>query len=103
MTCYEILRNILYGIVNEPPTNYSMLYEKDTSKTEQYYNSFSGAFIKVHLDLVDFESREYYITDGGNSGEIDGYYIDREHKNIYLFQSKFRANENNFHEKENSL
>ena len=41
--------------------------------------------------------------DSGNDGSIDGYYINSEHKEIFLFQSKFRANENNFHDKEISM
>lgn len=107
MTRYEILRNILAGIIEEAPAKYSKLYEKDSGKVEQYNNSLSRAFIhlflKVRFDLIDFEEREYYITDGGNDGGIDGYYIDRDNKLIYLFQSKFRANENNFHDKEISM
>lgn len=107
MTRYEILRNILTGILNEAPEKYSKLYEKDPNKTDQYNNSLSRAFIhlflKVRFDLLDFEQREYYVTDGGNDGGIDGYYIDKEQKIIYLFQSKFRANENNFHDKEITL
>lgn len=107
MTRYEILRNILAGILNEAPEKYSKLYEKDPNKTDQYNNSLSRAFIhlflKVRFDLLDFEQREYYVTDGGNDGGIDGYYIDKEQKVIYLFQSKFRANENNFHDKEITL
>lgn len=107
MTRYEILRNILNGIIEEAPARYSKLYEKDSKKVEQYNNSLSRAFIhlflKVRFDLVDFEDREYYITDGGNDGGIDGYFIDRDNKLIYLFQSKFRANENNFHDKEISM
>lgn len=107
MTRYEILRNILAGILNEAPEKYSKLYEKDPNKTDQYNNSLSRAFIhlflKVRFDLLDFEQREYYVTDGGNDGGIDGYFIDKEQKVIYLFQSKFRANENNFHDKEITL
>ena len=107
MTRYEILRNILAAIIDEAPGRYSKLYEKDPSQVEQYNNSLSRAFIhlflKVRFDLLDFEQREYYVTDGGNDGGIDGYYIDKEQKVIYLFQSKFRANENNFHDKEITL
>ena len=107
MTRYEILRNILAGILNEAPEKYSKLYEKDPNRTDQYNNSLSRAFIhlflKVRFDLLDFEQREYYVTDGGNDGGIDGYFIDKEQKVIYLFQSKFRANENNFHDKEITL
>ena len=107
MTRYEILKNILKKIIEEAPDKYSKLYEKNSCKVEQYNNSLSRAFIhlflKVKFDLMDFEKREYYITDGANDGGIDGYFIDSEHKEIYLFQSKFRANEENFHDKEISM
>ena len=107
MTRYEILRNILADIIDEAPEKYSKLYEKDSSKLEQYNNSLSRAFIhlflKVRFDLLDFEQRERFVTDGGNDGGIDGYYIDRATKIVYLFQSKFRTNENNFHDKEISV
>lgn len=107
MTRYEILRNILADIIDEAPEKYSKLYEKDSSKLEQYNNSLSRAFIhlflKVRFDLLDFEQRERFVTDGGNDGGIDGYYIDRATKIIYLFQSKFRTNESNFHDKEISV
>ena len=107
MTKYEILKNILVGIINEAPDTYSKLSEKDSNKVEQYNTSLSRAFIhlflKVRFDLLNFEEREYYVTDGENDGVIDGYYIDSNHKLIYLFQSKFRANENNFRDKEISM
>lgn len=107
MTRYEILRNILASIIDEAPDKYSKLYEKDSNNVEQYNSALSRAFIhlflKVRFDLLDFEQREYYVTDGGNDGGIDGYYIDPEHKMVYLFQSKFRVNENNFQDKEISM
>ena len=60
MTRYEILRNILAGIIGEAPARYSKLYEKDSSKVEQFNNALSRAFIhlflKVRFDLLDFEN-----------------------------------------------
>lgn len=107
MTRYEILRKILDKIIDEAPVRYAKLYEKNPNKHEQYNNSLSRAFIhlflKVRFDLLDFDEREYYVTDGSNDGGIDGYYIDRDNKEIYLFQSKFRTNEDNFREKEISM
>ncbi len=39
------------------------------------------------------------VTDGSYDGGIDGFFIDRESKRIYLLQSKFRNTEKNFEEK----
>ena len=107
MTRYEILTNILDKIIKEAPDRYSRLYEKDRTNEQQYNASLSRAFIhlflKVRFDLLDFDDREHYITDGSNDGGIDGYYIDKNSKSVYLFQSKFRLNERNFKEKEISM
>ncbi len=43
------------------------------------------------------------MTDGTNDGGINGYFIDDKSKYIYFFQSKFRATEENFLEKEIKL
>ena len=107
LTSYDMLLNILDRIIEEAPEKYSKLYEKDRSKTEQYNSSLSRAFIhmflKVRFDILSFEEREHYVTDGPNDGGVDGYYIDKNNKLIYLIQSKFRINENNFREKEISM
>lgn len=107
LTSYDMLLNILDRIIEEAPEKYSKLYEKDRSKTEQYNSSLSRAFIhmflKVRFDILNFEEREHYVTDGSNDGGIDGYYIDKNNKLIYLIQSKFRVNEKNFREKEISM
>lgn len=107
MNSYKILLRILAKIIEEAPSKYSKLYEKDPRNVERYNSSLSRAyihmFLKVKFDLLDFEEREYYITDGGNDGGVDGYYIDRNNKCIYLIQSKFRLSEKNFEEKEISV
>lgn len=107
LTSYDMLLNILDRIIEEAPEKYSKLYEKDRSKTEQYNSSLSRAFIhmflKVRFDILSFEEREHYVTDGPNDGGVDGYYIDKNNKLIYLIQSKFRISENNFREKEISM
>ena len=96
MTRYEILRNILAAIIGEAPARYSKLYEKDSSKVEQFNNALSRAFIhlflKVRFDLLDFEEREYFVTDGGNDGGFDAAYIvegSDMQLNVVLFQSKY--------------
>ena len=105
MTKYEILIKILDSIVYEAPEKYSKLYGREN--TEQYNASLSRAFIhlflKVRFDLLDFEEREHFVTDGANDGGIDGYYVDKENRQLFLFQSKFRHSEDNFKNKEISL
>lgn len=56
--------------------------------------------MKVKFGLIDFEQREYFITDGPGDGGIDAYYIDYENKKLYIIQSKFRNSEHNFISKE---
>jgi len=50
--------------------------------------------------LASFDIRERFITDGPEDGGIDGYYIDKDTKRIYLIQSNFRNTDCNFERKE---
>lgn len=81
LTSYDMLLNILDKIIEEAPEKYSKLYEKDRSKKEQYNSSLSRAFIhmflKVRFDILSFEEREHYVTDGPNDGGVDGYLLIR--------------------------
>ena len=105
MSTYKILIRILDQIIDEAGEKYRKLYSKDTP--ESYNSALSRAyihlFIKVRFNQLDFEKREYYVTDGPHDGGIDGYYIDKDEKVIYLIQSKFRVSEHNFREKEISI
>ena len=105
MKTYQILLNILKQLVDDAPEKYSKLYSKAT--VDDYNSSLSRAyihmFLKVRFNLLDFEEREHFVTDGSNDGGIDGYYIDKSEKIVYLIQSKFRISEKNFKEKEISL
>lgn len=60
-------------------------------------------YLKVSFGLLDFEQREHLLTDGAFDGGIDGYYISKESKTIYLIQSKFRTSTKNFEQKEIAL
>lgn len=105
MNTYKIFVKILDGIIDEAPSQYTRLYSKDSQ--EKYNASLSRAyihmFLEVRFDLLDFNEREHFVTDGANDGGIDGYYIDKTEKIVYLIQSKFRLSEKNFREKEITL
>ena len=62
--------------------------------------AFIHLFLKVRFGLTHFKEREQFLTDDPQDGGIDGYFLDEEHKTIYLIQSKFRSSEINFKEKE---
>jgi hypothetical protein len=60
-------------------------------------------YLKVKFGLVEFSTREPFMTDEAYDGGIDAYFLDEEAKVVYLIQSKFRATEKNFEEKEITL
>ena len=107
MTKYEVLLKILDTIIKEAPTSMSKKYPSSITDEEQLNQARSRAFIhlylKVSFGLLDFGEREHFITDGSYDGGVDGYYLNKENKTIYFIQSKFRANEKNFENKEISL
>lgn len=100
---YQILLNILDRIREEAPEKLKSRYLPSTDDFEKINYARSLAFIhlyfKVSFGLLDFEEREWLVTDGSYDGGIDGYYIDKETKKIYLIQSKFRTTERNFESK----
>lgn len=103
MSNYTTLLTVLDKIRDEAPSAYKR-YRPDKTKIEEVNNARARAFIhlflKVSYGLLDFLERENYITDDPQDGGIDGYYINTENKTVYFIQSKFRATENNFKEKE---
>lgn len=108
MSNYLTLINILDRIRNEAQsTSYEKNYLPNETNIEHVNQSRARAFIHLYLlvtfGLLDFRSREKYITDKGYDGGIDGYYIDSEHRKVYLIQSKFRTTEHNFNNKEIQL
>lgn len=103
---YDTLLKIIDQIRNESPSQYNIYYpnEEDTEKLNQSRSrAFIHLFLKVRFGILDFEEREKWITDGIDDGGIDGYYIDKDNKQIYFIQSKFRMNEENFNNKEIEL
>lgn len=101
MTKYQMLVNVIDRLRGEAaPTKRATTYLPPASDLEAVNQARSRAFIhlylKVSFGLLDFADREHFITDGSYDGGIDGYYISRSTRLIYLIQSKFRASEKNF-------
>jgi hypothetical protein len=106
MSKYNVLVNILDKICDEAPTTYVKYHtdKTDIEKTNQARaKAFIHLYLKVSFGLLEFDKREYYLTDGTSDGGIDGYYINYENKTIYFIQSKFRTNEKNFENKDIEL
>ncbi|HRK80832.1 MAG TPA: AIPR family protein [Saprospiraceae bacterium] len=106
MSKYNDLVTVIDAIRAEAPAA-NKRYNPDTSSIDEVGNARARAFIhlflKVKFGLVDFTDREKLITDDTDDGGIDGYYIDRENKKLYYIQSKFRATEKNFENKDITL
>lgn len=100
-----MLVRVLDGIRNEAARGkqYTKLYAVGSTDVEDIRQARSRAYIhlyfKVKFGLLDFVERESYITDGGEDGGIDGYFIDRKFHVISLIQSKFRTTEESFQKK----
>ncbi len=102
MSTYSILIKILDKIIDDAPaesTSYR-LKSRDIDKLNQVRaKAFIHLFLMASIGLLDFKTRERYITDGTYDGGIDAYYIQKNSKTIYFIQSKFRITETNFQEK----
>jgi hypothetical protein len=106
MSKYNDLVTIIDKLRKEAPIA-NKRYNPDSGKIEEIGKARARAFIhlflKVKFGLIDFTEREKFITDDIDDGGIDGYFIDKEHKKLYFIQSKFRATEDNFENKEITL
>lgn len=106
MSKYDTLVNILDRIRFEAPKEHKR-YRPKSGDVEKLNQARSRAlihlFLKVSFGLLDFKEREKLVTDGGQDGGVDAYYIDDIDKKIILIQSKFRANSKNYENKEISL
>lgn len=102
MNKYQTLINVLDQLRKEAPKEYKRYYPLETDQeglNKARARAYIHLFLKVKFGLLDFKSREEFITDDTYDGGIDGYYIDDENKKIYFIQSKFRTNQQNFEEK----
>lgn len=106
MNKYELLINTLNALRKEAPKSYKSYYP-DINDINKVNAANSRAYIhlllKAKFNLLTFEEREKFITDGPQDGGIDAYYIDYGKKEIYFIQSKFRTNDENFKTKFISL
>ena len=104
---YNFLIRILDKLRYEATTKHSSRYLPDEADIEKINQARSRAYIHLYLKvlfgILEFDEREKLITDNPYDGGIDGYYIDKEKKVIYLIQSKFRITELNFEQKEIDL
>lgn len=106
MSKYNVLVNILDKICDEAPVTFKKYHpdKTDLEKTNQARGkAFIHLYLKVSFGLLEFDKREYFLTDGISDGGIDGYFINYENKTIYFIQSKFRTNEKNFENKDIEL
>lgn len=106
MNKYNTLVNILDSICDSAPENFSSY--KYAGKTEEQINqcrskAYIHLFLLVSFGIEDFKTRHDLITDGPSDGGLDAYFIDQTTKTIYMIQSKFRSNSNNFESKEISF
>lgn len=102
MSKYNTLIKVLDELRKEAPKEYKRYYPLDSDldrMNKARARAYIHLFLKVKFGLLDFKTREEFITDDSHDGGIDGYYIDSENKNIYFIQSKFRTTEQNFEEK----
>ena len=106
MSKYKVFVNILDKLCIEAPEEFTKYHPipTDLEKVNQARSrSFIHLFLKVKFGITEFKEREDCITDGPSDGGIDGYYIDKSCKTIYLIQSKFRTTDVNFNNKEITL
>jgi hypothetical protein len=99
---YDMLVKILDSLRLEAPNSYKK-YHPDEDDSEALIKARSLAFIhlllKVRFGLIDFLERHQHITDGSYDGGLDAFYIDEDRKKLFLIQSKYRNNDNNFSKK----
>lgn len=103
MSRYTTPVTILDQICTEAPPDFKRYHPSETKHEEVGHarsRAFIHLFLKVRFGLTHFKEREQFVTDDPQDGGIDGYYLDEEHKTIYLIQSKFRSSEINFKDKE---
>jgi hypothetical protein len=102
MTKYETLLVVLDKICEEAPTTLKR-YRPQSGDEEKRNQARSRAllhlYLKVKFGLLRFDEREHLLTDKSADGVIDAYYLDKEHRIIYAFQSKFRTSKDNFEKK----
>jgi hypothetical protein len=102
MNKYDVMVQVLDRLRLEAPAEY-VTYHPSETDTDGLNAARSKAFIhlylKVRFGLLTFLEREQFVTEGGNDGGIDAYFIDENSRVIFFLQSKFRQSERNFEAK----
>ena len=100
---YEMLNNAIEAICKTAPDSFGS-YKMDGKCEEEKNNIRSKGYIHLYFlikfGIQDFQMRHNLITDGPGDGGVDAYYIDNNRRIIYLIQSKYRLNEENYESKE---
>lgn len=104
MSQYDLLVRVLDGLRLEArDSKWATLYAVESSSDNAIWAARSRAFVHLYLKVMygvrDFSARESYVTDGSGDGGIDGYFIDKDRREVILIQSKFRHTIRNFEEK----
>lgn len=103
MRKYDILINTLNALRKEGDDSKFSCIQNIDQLNAANSKAYIHLLLKAKFNLLTFEEREKFITDGAQDGGIDAYYIDKEKKAIYFIQSKFRTNEKNYIGKSISL
>jgi hypothetical protein len=96
---YDTLVSILDKLSGEAPKEFKTYHpdpENQEGINKSRAKSFIHLFLKVKCNLNSFRERFSNITDEVNDGGIDAFYFDYEKKILFLIQSKFRIDPNNF-------
>lgn len=96
---YGTLCRILDSICAEAPlslTEYQHPSTNPDARIQARSRALLHLYLKAKFGLVNFDDREWYITDGKFDGGIDAYFIDKRTKHIHILQAKFRATAENF-------
>lgn len=96
---YATLCRVLDSLrLEAPPT--ASIYHPTANNQDALVQARSRALLHLYLKsrfgLTAFSEREAYVTDGGNDGGVDAFFIDKKNKLIHILQAKFRANSENF-------
>ena len=96
---YKTLVSVLDKLCAEAPNSYKIYFPKEENEEAVQHARSLGyihLLLKVKFGVSDFLTRHRQITDGPQDGGMDAYHIDRERKKIYMIQSRFRNNSENF-------
>lgn len=96
-TKYDILVKVLDDLCAEAPESYKAYHPTRLEEVPKARGlAYIHLLLKARFGLRTFAERDELITDGGDDGGVDAYYISHEQHVVYFIQSKFRNTECNF-------